>query len=190
LRVMSTWALVFFLAAASVAAVTPAFAAGAATTSTATAEPMRFTVSDGAVEIAVPAGWESNPRLAKDNDVVGFLNPTGLKLDAQVPIWLIVDQRVRDDGQSFDAQMRAILAEGKGFGYTPKDSTSIRTADGGAIRSFSFRTSTEGLHCGLGFLESPKGTILLRYQSLSEAIWKEQGDQVRTMLRSVKFIKS
>ena len=189
MRVMSTWALVFFLAAASVAAVTPAFAAGAATTSTATAEPVRFTVSDGAVEIAVPAGWESNPRLAKDNEVIGFLNPTGLKPDAEVPIWLIVEQRVRDEGQSSDAQMRAILAEGKGYGYTPKDSTSIKTADGETIRLFSFRTNTEGLHCGLGFMESPKGMVLLRYQSLNEAIWKKQGDQVRAMMRSAKLAK-
>jgi hypothetical protein len=167
-----------------------ALAATAASASAASAsEPVRCAVSDGVIEIPVPPGWESNPRLAEDNAVLAFFDPAGLMAGDDIPIWVIVDRLEREAGTSFPVQARRILEEGKGYGFVPRDSSTVRTADGRTVHAYTFKADADTLHHGLGILESPKGVILIRYQAASEGIWKEQRAAVIAMLKGLRFVK-
>ncbi len=171
--------------ASCVLGVAVAFAAMAAIPS----QPFRCPLPDGVLEIPIPPGWESNPRLAGDNSVLAFLDPAGLKIGEDVPICLTVDRRARDSGASFLDQARSIIDEGKGYGFAPRDSATIRTADGRTVYTYAFRVEGDSLHRGLGILESPQGAILLRYQAATETIWSKDGWAVNAILKGLRLAK-
>ena len=91
--------------------------------------------------------------------------------------------------KSFEEQLRAILDEGKGYGFTPSDSLLIKTADGQTVHTYRFKTGSDGIHHGLGIVDSPGGTLILRYQAATESIWKKEGDAVLSMLKGLSFKK-
>jgi hypothetical protein len=166
-----------------------AFAA-ALTAGPAQAVDFRAEMEGGALQITIAAGWEENPRLAKDNEVLAFLNPTGLRAGEEIPIWMTIDRRNRPEGLTFESHMKSILAEGTAFGYAIRDSVDYPLSDksGKVLRSYRFSNSPEGWHRGLGFLDVPGGIVLFRYQAQSEEIWKSRGEGIRAILKSPKWI--
>lgn len=150
---------------------------------------LKCTLPDAILTMPIPQGWESNPRLAQDNHVLRFLNPTGMAKGAQVPIWLIVDRDSLPDGSTFANERGRILEEGKGYGFVPSDSAQVQTADRHVVYTYTFKTHADSLHHGLGILESPAGVILLRYQAQSEAIWMKRKAAIVMMLEGLRIQK-
>lgn len=145
-------------------------------------------MSDGTLQVTPATGWEANPRLATDNGVPGFFNPTGMQKDQILPAWLLVDRRPRNPRLSFAETVQACLSEGKVFAYFPADSAVLTTADGRSMPTYRFNLGSDGSERGLGFLEAPDGILLFRYETISSDIWKAQQPAFESMLRSIRFL--
>jgi hypothetical protein len=145
-------------------------------------------MSDGTLQVTQATGWEMNPRLAKDNGVPCFFNPTGMKQDQILPAWLLVDRRTRNPKLTFEETVQACLTEGKVFAYFPADSAVVATADGRPMSTYHFNLGSDGSERGLGFLEAPDSIILFRYEAISSDVWKAQKPAFDAMIRSVRFL--
>lgn len=146
-----------------------------------------ISTDEGILQITIPAGWEINRNLAKDNGVLGFLNPLGMKPGQEIPMWLLVDRRDRAQGESFAAALRRIMDEGKQAGFVLRDSTTIAATNGRQLKSYGFQPSSEKHERAIAFLETPQGLFLFRYQASTIESWKQYKEGVDIILKSVMF---
>jgi len=181
-----------FIAAAMAVALGTANAAGQGTGgpggAAALHPPVSWSTPDGTLQITLPPGWEANPRLAEDNQVIGFLNPTGMQPGQDLPMWILIELRPRSAQISFEDHVRGCLIEGASYGFVVRDSTKITTADGRALRDYTFQPSPEGSERALGFLGTATGSLLFRRQAVSTSIWEKNLPAVEMILRSVRFL--
>lgn len=147
-----------------------------------------ITLPEGVVQIVLPAGWESNTRLAEENGAPGFLHPSGTPVGQDLPFWVVVDRCQRNIVERFPALVKRVLEEGKPYGYTLHDSTAFRTSDNRRVVQCAFEPSKEGAKRGLGFAEIPTGAILFRYQAQNDKTWEQFRPMVDEIILSVRFL--
>lgn len=156
------------------------------------ASPERRTITvpfpQGALQLSLPEGWESNPRLAQDNTVSAFLHPAGMTIGDNIPVWVLIEPRKRTPEQGFETEVRTILMEGVPFGFVARDSLFFKTSDGRRVASYRFQTSEEGWERGLAFLDLPEMILLFRQHAADSASWGGYRDEIDAMLRSLRFL--
>lgn len=170
------------------AALCPAAALGEQEDDRGARAPLTISLPGGAIQLQLPEGWESNPRLAEDNGVPAFLHPGGMTIGDNIPVWVLLEPRSRASHVSFEQSVRTILMEGIPFGFAARDSTSFQTIGGRRLQSYRFRTSEEGWERGLAFLDLPGMTLLFRQHAADSTSWKGYREEIDAMLRSVRFV--
>lgn len=143
---------------------------------------------DGTLIFNVPASWEPNPTLAEDNGALGFLHPAGMVKGQDVPIWILMEYRAREDDVPFHLLLDECLEEGKMFEYYAQDTLVIQTMDDHKIANYHFNPDKDGAERALAFLETPHGAILFRQWSDNADLWKEHTGNIQAMLKSIRFL--
>jgi hypothetical protein len=147
-----------------------------------------ITMPEGVVQIALPAVWESNTRLAEENGAPGFLHPSGTPVGQDLPFWVVVDRCPRNIVERFPALVKRVLEEGKPYGFTLQDSVAFRTSDNRRVVECSFAPSKEGAKRGLGLVEIPTGALLFRYQAQNDKTWEQFRPKVEEIIRGARFL--
>lgn len=152
-----------------------------------TAAPLAVALQDGIISLRLASGWESNSRLAKDNDVPLFLHPSGMEQGARLPAWMLVDRRPFQRGDTAASAVARILREGGGFGFVVRDSIGITLPDGRLLRVFRFRTGADGEERGMALLETTGAFAVFRYAATDSASWDRAWPAVEGMLKSASL---
>jgi len=184
LGVLITWTLAVAAASAAVGDEP----SGGPSLAQADRPPLNWKFPDGGLFLNLPADWESNEKLAQDNNAVGFLHPGGMASGQEIPVWVVVERRLFSLGQSFDAMLRECLEEGKTYEFSAQDSSFIKTADGRTLINYRFNASKEGAERALAFLATPDGAILFRQQAANAEIWKKHSETIGAIFRGVRFL--
>lgn len=148
-----------------------------------------ITMPEGVVQVALPANWESNTRLADENQTPGFLHPGGTAVGQDLPFWVVVDRCPRNIVEKFPGLVKRVLDEGKPYGFTLQDSTAFRTADNRRVVQCAFEPTKEGAKRGLAFVEIPTGALLFRFQGQNDKTWEQFRPVVDDIVRSVRFME-
>jgi hypothetical protein len=150
--------------------------------------PISFSLPEGTLFLNLPAGWESNPRLAFDNAAVAFLHPSGMELGQAIPMWILIERRLFVPEQSFDSLVRECLAEGEEHGFTAQDSTTIKTTDDRSLINYRFNPTEEGAERSLAFMKTADGAILFRQNADDAKVWATNEQMIQAIFRSVRFL--
>jgi hypothetical protein len=147
-----------------------------------------ITMPEGVVQLALPAGWQSNSALAVENGTPGFIHPSGAAVGQELPFWVVVDRCQRNMLERFPGMVKRVLEEGKPFGFALHDSTSYRTLDGRRVVQCAFVPSDDGAKRSLAFVEIPIGALLFRCQARDDQTWERYRIPVDEILRGVRFL--